>query len=41
MLGFLKEPVVVTAKINVNLVALTVMGLISRLWGLCYPRAVV
>nr|XP_054502601.1 protein O-mannosyl-transferase 1 isoform X2 [Agelaius phoeniceus] len=41
MLGFLKEPVVVTAKINVSLVALTVMGLISRLWGLCYPRAVV
>ncbi|RMB93402.1 hypothetical protein DUI87_30097 [Hirundo rustica rustica] len=41
MLGFLKEPIVVTAKINVNLVALTVMGLISRLWGLCYPRAVV
>ncbi|XP_062361866.1 protein O-mannosyl-transferase 1 isoform X4 [Cinclus cinclus] len=41
MLGYLKEPVVVTAEINVNLVALTVMGLISRLWGLCYPRAVV
>ncbi|KAF4789178.1 Protein O-mannosyl-transferase 1 [Turdus rufiventris] len=41
MLGFLKEPVVVTAEINVNLVALTVMALISRLWGLCYPRAVV
>ncbi|KAJ7418252.1 Protein O-mannosyl-transferase 1 [Pitangus sulphuratus] len=41
MLGFLKEPVVVTAEINVNLVALTVMGLITRLWGLCYPRAVV
>ncbi|XP_038011825.1 protein O-mannosyl-transferase 1 isoform X1 [Motacilla alba alba] len=41
MLGFLKEPVVVTAKINVSLVALTLMGLISRLWGLCYPRAVV
>jgi len=41
MLGFLKNPVVVTAEINLNLVVLTVMGLISRLWGLSYPRAVV
>lgn len=41
MLGFLRKPVVVTAEINMNLVALTVMGLISRLWGLSYPRAVV
>lgn len=41
MLGFLKKPVVVTVEINMNLVALTVMGLISRLWGLSYPRAVV
>lgn len=41
MLGFLKKPVVVTAEINMNLMALTVMGLISRLWGLSYPRAVV
>lgn len=41
MLEFLKKPVVVTVEINMNLVALTVMGLISRLWGLSYPRAVV
>uniref|UniRef100_A0A8C9EIM3 dolichyl-phosphate-mannose--protein mannosyltransferase n=1 Tax=Pavo cristatus TaxID=9049 RepID=A0A8C9EIM3_PAVCR len=41
MLGFLKNPVVVTAEINLSLVALTVMGLMSRLWGLSYPRAVV
>ncbi|KAM7144291.1 protein O-mannosyl-transferase 1 isoform 3-T3 [Macrochelys suwanniensis] len=41
MLGFLKQPVVVTAEINVNLVALTVMGLVNRLWALSYPQAVV
>nr|XP_048678542.1 protein O-mannosyl-transferase 1 isoform X2 [Caretta caretta] len=41
MLEFLKQPVVVTAEINVNLVALTVMGLVNRLWALSYPRAVV
>ncbi|XP_037255545.1 protein O-mannosyl-transferase 1 isoform X2 [Falco biarmicus] len=41
MLGFLKKPIVVTAEINMNLIALTVMGLLSRLWGLSYPRAVV
>uniref|UniRef100_A0A452HNH6 Protein O-mannosyl-transferase 1 n=1 Tax=Gopherus agassizii TaxID=38772 RepID=A0A452HNH6_9SAUR len=41
MLGFLKQPVVVTAEINMNLVALTVMGLVNRLWALSYPRAVV
>uniref|UniRef100_A0A669QPV9 dolichyl-phosphate-mannose--protein mannosyltransferase n=2 Tax=Phasianus colchicus TaxID=9054 RepID=A0A669QPV9_PHACC len=41
MLGFLKKPVVVTAEINLSLVALTVVGLMSRLWGLSYPRAVV
>ncbi|XP_054249293.1 protein O-mannosyl-transferase 1 isoform X2 [Indicator indicator] len=41
MLGFLKKPVVVTAEINLNLVALTLLGLMSRLWGLSYPRAVV
>ncbi|XP_068771443.1 protein O-mannosyl-transferase 1 isoform X6 [Struthio camelus] len=41
MLGFLKKPIVVTAEINMNLLALTVMGLISRLRGLSYPRAVV
>uniref|UniRef100_A0ABI8AQV3 Dolichyl-phosphate-mannose--protein mannosyltransferase n=1 Tax=Felis catus TaxID=9685 RepID=A0ABI8AQV3_FELCA len=41
MLGFLKHPVVVTADINLNVVALTAMGLLSRLWQLSYPRAVV
>uniref|UniRef100_A0A8C0GFQ0 Protein O-mannosyl-transferase 1 n=1 Tax=Chelonoidis abingdonii TaxID=106734 RepID=A0A8C0GFQ0_CHEAB len=41
MLGFLKQPVVVTAEINMNLVALTVMGLVNRFWALSYPRAVV
>ncbi|XP_068012071.1 protein O-mannosyl-transferase 1 isoform X2 [Melanerpes formicivorus] len=41
MLGFLKKPVVVTAEINLTLVALTLLGLLSRLWGLSYPRAVV
>ncbi|XP_034520609.1 protein O-mannosyl-transferase 1 isoform X4 [Ailuropoda melanoleuca] len=41
MLGFLKRPVVVTADINLNVVALTAMGLLSRLWQLAYPRAVV
>ncbi|XP_048970930.1 protein O-mannosyl-transferase 1 isoform X6 [Canis lupus dingo] len=41
MLGFLKRPVVVTADINLNVVALTAVGLLSRLWHLAYPRAVV
>ncbi|XP_038600479.1 protein O-mannosyl-transferase 1 [Tachyglossus aculeatus] len=41
MLGILKRPIVVTVKINLSLVALTVMGLVSRLWKLSYPRAVV
>ncbi|XP_004713302.1 protein O-mannosyl-transferase 1 isoform X1 [Echinops telfairi] len=41
MLGFLKQPLVVRADINLNVVALTGMGLLSRLWGLTYPRAVV
>ncbi|XP_013362067.1 PREDICTED: protein O-mannosyl-transferase 1 isoform X3 [Chinchilla lanigera] len=41
MLGFLKRPVVVTADINLNIVALTGVGLLSRLWRLSYPRAVV
>ncbi|XP_040488030.1 protein O-mannosyl-transferase 1 isoform X4 [Ursus maritimus] len=41
MLGFLKRPVVVTADINLNVVALTAVGLLSRLWQLAYPRAVV
>ncbi|XP_044776631.1 protein O-mannosyl-transferase 1 isoform X3 [Neomonachus schauinslandi] len=41
MLGFLKRPVVVTADINLNVVVLTAVGLLSRLWQLAYPRAVV
>lgn len=41
MLGFLERPVVVTADINLNVVALTAVGLLSRLWQLAYPRAVV
>uniref|UniRef100_A0A2K5TSZ6 Dolichyl-phosphate-mannose--protein mannosyltransferase n=1 Tax=Macaca fascicularis TaxID=9541 RepID=A0A2K5TSZ6_MACFA len=41
MWGFLKRPIVVTADINLSLVALTGMGLLSRLWRLTYPPAVV
>ncbi|ELK37369.1 Protein O-mannosyl-transferase 1 [Myotis davidii] len=41
MLGFLQRPVVVTADVNLNVVALTAVGLLSRLWRLAYPRAVV
>ncbi|KAM9083561.1 protein O-mannosyl-transferase 1 isoform 2-T6 [Megaptera novaeangliae] len=41
MLGFLQRPVVVTADVNLNVVALTAVGLLSRLWQLSYPRAVV
>lgn len=41
MLEFLHRPVVVTADVNLNVVALTVVGLLSRLWRLTYPRAVV
>lgn len=41
MWGFLKHPVTVTANINLNLVFLTALGLLSRLWGLTHPRAVV
>ncbi|XP_013909465.1 PREDICTED: LOW QUALITY PROTEIN: protein O-mannosyl-transferase 1-like [Thamnophis sirtalis] len=41
MLGFLKQPIVFSVEINVNLVVLTVVGLVSRLWALSYPRAVV
>ncbi|XP_058015641.1 protein O-mannosyl-transferase 1 isoform X6 [Ahaetulla prasina] len=41
MFGFLKQPIVFSVEINVNLVVLTVVGLISRLWALSYPRAVV
>lgn len=41
MLEFLQRPVVVTAEVNLNMVALTVAGLLSRLWRLSRPRAVV
>ncbi|XP_016052088.1 PREDICTED: protein O-mannosyl-transferase 1 isoform X2 [Miniopterus natalensis] len=41
MMGFWQRPVVVTADVNLNVVALTVAGLLSRLWRLTYPRAVV
>ncbi|XP_061459847.1 protein O-mannosyl-transferase 1 isoform X1 [Rhineura floridana] len=41
MLEFLKHPIVLSLEINVNLMALAVVGLISRLWALSYPRAVV
>ncbi|XP_071072987.1 protein O-mannosyl-transferase 1 isoform X4 [Dasypus novemcinctus] len=41
MLGILNRPIVVTADINLNFVALAGMGLLSRLWRLTYPRAVV
>lgn len=41
MLRFLKRPLVVTIDINLNLVALTGLGLLTRLWQLSYPRAVV
>ncbi|XP_029392297.1 protein O-mannosyl-transferase 1 isoform X2 [Mus pahari] len=41
MLRFLKRPLVVTVDINLNLLALTGLGLLTRLWQLSYPRAVV
>ncbi|XP_077003383.1 protein O-mannosyl-transferase 1 isoform X2 [Tamandua tetradactyla] len=41
MLEILKRPIVVTADINLNFVALAGMGLLSRLWCLTHPRAVV
>ncbi|XP_069333080.1 protein O-mannosyl-transferase 1 isoform X5 [Eulemur rufifrons] len=41
MLGFLKRPIVMTTDINLNVVVLTGVGLLSRLWRLTYPRAVV
>lgn len=41
MLEFLQRPVVVTADVNLNVVALTLLGLLSRLWQVTYPRAVV
>ncbi|XP_046307599.1 protein O-mannosyl-transferase 1 isoform X1 [Marmota monax] len=41
MLGVLKRPIVVTADVNLNVVALAGVGLLSRLWQLSYPRAVV
>ncbi|XP_034968515.1 protein O-mannosyl-transferase 1 isoform X1 [Zootoca vivipara] len=41
MLQFLKHPIVFSVQINMNLVVLTVVGLLSRLWALSYPHAVV
>nr|XP_014340849.1 PREDICTED: protein O-mannosyl-transferase 1 isoform X2 [Latimeria chalumnae] len=41
MLGILKLPLTVTLKINLVLMVLTVLGLVSRLQDLTYPRAVV
>ncbi|XP_007942533.1 protein O-mannosyl-transferase 1 [Orycteropus afer afer] len=41
MLRFLRQPLVVTADINLSVLALTGVGLLSRLWRLTYPRAVV
>ncbi|XP_032993468.1 protein O-mannosyl-transferase 1 [Lacerta agilis] len=41
MLEFLKHPIVFSVEINMNLVVLAVLGLLSRLWALTYPRAVV
>ncbi|XP_074066989.1 protein O-mannosyl-transferase 1 isoform X4 [Macrotis lagotis] len=41
MLAFLKHPILLTTEINLNLVILTVVALLSRLWRLSYPRAVV
>ncbi|XP_037348823.1 protein O-mannosyl-transferase 1 isoform X2 [Talpa occidentalis] len=41
MLGLLKRPVVVTARVNLSLAALAAAGLLSRLWQLASPRAVV
>lgn len=41
MMEFLQRPVVVMAEVNLNTVVLTLMGLLSRLWRLTYPRAVV
>ncbi|OCT65379.1 protein O-mannosyl-transferase 1 isoform X2 [Xenopus laevis] len=37
----LKSPFVVSIDINLHLVALTILGLVSRLWRLSYPQAVV
>ncbi|XP_063792938.1 protein O-mannosyl-transferase 1 [Pseudophryne corroboree] len=36
-----KSPFVVTLEINLILVTLTIMGILSRLWNLSYPQAVV
>ncbi|XP_044161746.1 protein O-mannosyl-transferase 1 isoform X1 [Bufo gargarizans] len=36
-----KSPFVVTLDINLIVVALTLMGLLSRMWNLCHPPAVV
>ncbi|XP_073496794.1 protein O-mannosyl-transferase 1 isoform X3 [Phyllobates terribilis] len=36
-----KSPFIVTLEINLIVVALTLLGLLSRLWNLCHPPAVV
>ncbi|XP_054996247.1 protein O-mannosyl-transferase 1 isoform X4 [Sorex araneus] len=41
MWGLLQRPLTVSADINLHVVALTALGLLSRLWGLAHPRAVV
>ncbi|XP_069093187.1 protein O-mannosyl-transferase 1 isoform X1 [Pleurodeles waltl] len=41
MPSFLKLPMVLTVEVNVVLVVLAVAGLVSRLWALTYPPAVV
>ncbi|XP_028664461.1 protein O-mannosyl-transferase 1 [Erpetoichthys calabaricus] len=41
MLQFLKLPLIIKAEINLVLVAVTVAGLVTRLWGISYPKSVV
>lgn len=41
MSGLWQRPLVVTADVNLNVAALTAAGLLSRLWRLTHPRAVV
>ncbi|XP_053551707.1 protein O-mannosyl-transferase 1 [Bombina bombina] len=41
MAPYIKSPFVIRLEINLLLVALTVLGLLSRLWSLSHPQAVV
>ncbi|XP_075690801.1 protein O-mannosyl-transferase 1 [Rhinoderma darwinii] len=41
MAASMKSPFVVSLEINLIVVTLTVLGLVSRLWNLCHPPAVV